>query len=114
MEEVNFSVVQGDTFQIRVEYTDSNNLPIDLTDFSAKMDIRDRPGGKILCASLNSSDGIVIDGPEGSMDITIDSIQTRRFTTPSAAYHLKVINNGNQEESTILKGYFSVTPVIIR
>ena len=114
MEEVNFNVVQGDTFQIRVEYTDSNNLPIDLTDFSAKMDIRDKPGGKILCASISNSNGIVIDGVEGSLNITINSSQTRRFTTPSAAYHLKIKNNGNQEESTILKGYFSVTPVIIR
>jgi hypothetical protein len=114
MEEINFKVVQGDTFKIRVEYTDPDKNPINLTDFSAKMDVRNEPGGKILCAAINSSSGISIDGDAGVLDITFNPSQTRKFTTPSAAYQLKIISNGNQEENTILKGYFSVSPAVIR
>ena len=114
MEEVNFKIVQGDTFNISVQYIDSNNNPIDLTGYSAKMDVRNSPGGKILCASINSSNGISIDNSTGTLDITFNPSQTKKFTIPSAAYHLKIINNSNNDQSTILKGYFSVTPVIVK
>lgn len=113
MEEVNFKVVQGDTFKIRVTYTNPDNSPINLTDFSAKMDVRNEPGGKILCAAIDSSSGILIDGPNGILDITFNPSHTRKFTTPSSAYQLKIISS-SQEATTILKGYFSVSPAVIR
>lgn len=114
MEELNFQVVQGDTFSIRVTYEDSNNNPIDISDFDAKMDIRNEPGGRVLCASISNNDQITINGPSGILDIEFLPSQTRKFTTPSAAYQLKIISTGNNQETTILKGYLAVSPAVIR
>lgn len=114
MEEINFKVVQGDSFKVRVTYTDSNDNPINISEYSAKMDVRNEPGGKILCASIDNSNGININGPNGTLDINFPPSQTRKFTTPSATYQLKIINNDNQEETTLIHGYFSVTTAVVR
>ena len=113
MDEVNFNVVQGDTFTIRVEYRDSSNQPIDLTGFSAVMVVRDKPGGKVICAELNDQSGIEIDGPNGYLDITIPPAKTRKFTTPKARYQIQVIN-GQGVKTTVLSGYFAVSTTVIR
>ena len=113
MEEVNFQVVQGDTFTIRVTYTNPNGTPINLTGFTAKMDVRDQPGGKILCASIASGSGITITGSQGLLDIEFSPAQTRKFTMPSAAYQLKVTSSSGQQ-TTILRGYFSVSGAVVR
>lgn len=114
MEEVNFQVVQGDTFTMEVTYTNPNGSAINLTDFSAKMDVRDQPGGKILCASISSTNQIDIDGTNGKLTISFTPAQTRKFTTPSAAYQLKIINNNTGESTTLVRGYFSVNAAVIR
>ena len=114
MEEVNFKVVQGDTFKMRVTYTNPDTTAIDLTDFSAKMDVRNEPSGKILCATIDSTSGIDIDGPNGTLDIEFTPSQTRKFTTPSAAYQLKIINNDNGEQHTLVRGYLSVSAAVVR
>lgn len=114
MEEVNFKVVQGDTFKMRVTYRNPDSTVIDLSDYSAKMDVRNEPAGKILCARINSTSGIDIDALNGTLDIEFTPAQTRKFTTPSAAYQLKIINNATGEQHTLVRGYLSVTPAVVR
>jgi len=114
MEEVNFKVVQGDTFKMRVTYTNPDSTIIDISDFSAKMDVRNEPAGKILCARIDSNSGINIDGPNGILDIEFTPAQTRKFTTPSAAYQLKIINDSTGGQHTLVRGYLSVTGAVVR
>jgi len=113
MEEVNFKVVQGDTFAIRVIYKNSNGTPINLSGYSARMDIRNEPSGKILCASINEQSGITITPSTGVLDIQFNPSQTRKFTLPSAAYQLQ-IRSSNGTQTTILKGYISTSSAVIR
>ncbi len=113
MEEVNFKVVQGDTFSIKVTYQNPNGTDINLTNYTARMDVRNEPGGKILCASITTSNGISISGVDGEINITFSPAQTRKFTTPSAAYQLQITSPGGQQ-TTVLKGYLSVSPAVVR
>jgi hypothetical protein len=113
MEEVNFKVVQGDTFTIVVTYKNPNGSAINLTDFTARMDVRDKPGGKILCASATqNNNGITIDALNGKITIEFTPEQTKKFTLPSAAYQLQIDNNG--EKITLAQGYFQVSSAVIR
>lgn len=113
MEEVNFKVVQGDTFSIQITYTNPNGSAINLSNYHARMDIRNEPAGKILCASITEEDGITINGPTGVISVTFSPQETRRFTTPNAAYQLQIASPGEQY-TTILKGYLSVYPAVVR
>lgn len=114
MEQVNFKVVQGDTFNINVTYTNPDGSAIDISDFSARMDVRNEQGGKILCSSITDSDGITIDGPNGTLTVEFTPAQTRKFTTPSAAYQLKIINDATGDQTTLIYGYFSVSSAVVR
>lgn len=115
MEEVNFNVVQGDTFNIRVSYKNPDDSVIDLSDYIAKMEVRDKPGGRILCASATTENGgIAIDGPNGTLDIEFIPDQTKKFTNPTAAYQIKIINSDNGQQTTLTKGYFKVSQAVIR
>ena len=77
------------------------------------MDVRNEPAGKILCASVTTSSGITINGTSGELQIIFTPAQTRRFTTPSAAYQLQ-ITSASGHQTTILKGYFSVSAAVVR
>jgi hypothetical protein len=113
MEEVNFRVVQGDTFSAIVTYQNPDGTNINLTGYTARMDVRNEQSGKVLCASATSPTGIVINPGNGQLTITFTPAQTRKFTTPNAAYQLKIISQSGVH-TTILSGYFSVTPAVIR
>ena len=115
MEEVNFKVIQGDTFTIVVTYKNPNGSVIDITDFTARMDVRDKPGGKVLCASATENNGgIVIDGPNGEITIEFTPAQTKKFTIPNAAHQLKITNLNTNQETTLVQGYLQVSSAVIR
>ena len=113
MEEINFKVIQGDSFIIRVTYKNPNGTPIDLTGYTAKMDVRNEPSGKILCASITDQSGITITPSTGVLDIEFTPAQTRKFTLPSCAYQLQ-IRSSSGTQTTILKGYISTSAAVIR
>ncbi len=115
MEETNFKVVQGDTFTIKVMYKNPNGTAVDLTDYTVKMDVRDKPGGKILCGSATEENGGVnIDGPNGEIDIEFSSSQTKKFTIPTAAYQILLINNDDGKKTTLTQGYFKVSAAVVK
>ena len=103
---INFEIVQGDTFILTAIYKDPSNQPIDITGYSAIFQVKDKPDGKVICATVTSNDYIVIDGPNGKITVTIPADKTKNFTIPQSAYQLQ-INSGSQK-TTIADGFFSV------
>lgn len=110
--EYNFNVVQGDTFKVNISYTDSSNLPINLSNYSAWLEIRDKPGGKILCATASVNDGITIVSASGGINVSLSSAKTKNFTTPRAAYQLQITDYYGAK-TTLLNGWFLVNPGVI-
>lgn len=115
MEEVNFKVVQGDTFEITVSYKNPDGTAINLVDYTARMDVRDVPGGKILCASsTEENNGITINDNAGTINVKFTSAQTKKFTIPNAAYQLQIIDNATSKKYTLVYGYLKVSPSVIK
>lgn len=115
MEEVNFKVIQGDTFTIVVSYKNPDGTAINLGDFTARMDVRDKPNGKILCASATEANGgITINDNAGTITIKFTPAQTKKFTLPNSAHQLKIINNNNGEETTLAYGHLSVSAAVVK
>lgn len=107
VKESNFSIVQGDSFALQVLYKDSNGSPINLTGYSATMEVRDRPGGKVICATASIGDGITITSASGGqIDILLSSAKTNTFTVPKAAYQFKI--SSASTSTTLLYGWFLV------
>lgn len=110
--ESNFNIVQGDSFSLRIVYKDSSGSAVNLMGYSAIMEVKDRPGGKILCASASVGDGITLTSASaGVIDILLPSSKTANFTIPKAAYQFKV--NSSSTSTTLLYGWFIVEKSVI-
>jgi hypothetical protein len=106
-DDINYKVIQGDSFLLQVTYLDPDDVAIDLTDYEITMEIKDKPGGKILCASCTIGDGITLTDPvNGIFDINISPEKTRKFTYPRASYQIQGTYLG--DNTTFLQGWFVV------
>jgi hypothetical protein len=106
-DDINYKVIQGDSFLLQVTYLDPDNNPIDLTGYQINMEIKDKPGGKILCASCSIGDGITLtDAANGIFDINISPEKTKKFNYPRASYQVQGTYLG--ENTTFIQGWFVV------
>lgn len=74
-----FTIEQGATFNSEVQYNDTNNRPVDLTDYEGRMQIRPFAGSSDLYLTLSSSlgpcgTGINMSGSNGDTSPTSGSI----------------------------------------
>lgn len=122
MQEVNYKVIQGDNFQLSITYNDPEGTPIDLTGYSVLMEVKDRPGGKILSASARYvpadisnpaiEDGITVDPLDGKIDIDLSSTKTKNFNLPKSAYQVQITDLYGTK-TTLLNGWFDVQAGVI-
>lgn len=97
-----FIIEQGSTYQSELVYKDSAGEPIDLTDYSAKMQIRPSPGSTTLYLTLSSSigpdgSGLNLNGLDGSkpktsgsIGIIISAYSSSLLTFDQAVYDLEL------------------------
>jgi hypothetical protein len=105
----NFEVDQNATFTFVVEYKDNNDVPINLTGASAKMQVRDSKGGQKLAFSLTSpSGGITIDPALGKLTIKITPTQTNKLFYPKSEYDI-MLTDSNANKIKLLEGYMTLS-----
>lgn len=99
-----FILKQGETFYRRIVYLDSNNLPVDLTDYHGRLQMRPSAGSTTIYASLSSSldaDGtglnftptsasVVLPKSSGSIGMTISAASASAFSFTEAVGDLFV------------------------
>ena len=113
LKDVNYDVIQGDSFQLDVTYTDELGAPINLGGYQINMEVRDKPGGKILCATCSIGDGITVtDAANGVFSLVVSPAKTRKFVYPKSAFQIQVISSSGIV-STIHKGWFNVDAGVI-
>lgn len=73
------------------------NTPIDLTGYTAKMQIKDSASATTLITELNTTNGgIVINNTNKTISLSLSKAATAAFTFSSAFYALELISSGNQ------------------
>jgi hypothetical protein len=97
-----FIIEQGSTTNFSIVYTDSTGVPVDLSYYSAKMQIRPYPGSNDLIAKLRSSlngDGTGLNmsnAASGAIGIFIASCTSSMFNFNEASYDLDIVSgSGN-------------------
>ena len=110
----NFQVIQGDTWSLDIYYTDSEDNPINISNYRVIAEVRDKPGGNLLCASASTdqNDGIVlIDFPttNNAIRVTFSPEKSGKFNLPRSAYQIKVVETGD----TLLNGWLEVDAGVI-
>jgi len=112
MQNTPFNVIQGDTWSFEIDYEDVDGNPINISNYSIVAEVRDKPGGSILCSSISNEDGIeLINFPDknNSIRVTFQPQQTAKFNLPKSAYQVKIVDTGD----TLVNGWINVDAGVI-
>ena len=97
-----FTIEQGTTLDFNVQYLDSNSTPVDLTDYSGRMQIRPTITSNDIIATLSSSrdtdgTGLNFSGSNGttpptsgSIGVFISAASSSLFNFNEAVYDLEI------------------------
>lgn len=91
-----FQIERGSTKVITLNYTDSNGTVIDLTNYSARMALRETPTSNTVALELHSTgstgnnSGLAITGPSGSIEIYISAADTNALNKDVYFYDLEI------------------------
>ena len=86
---------QGATYSLALTYKDANGTAINLTGYTAAMQIRTSYESASTVVSLTSSSGIVITAATGLLTINITSTQTAALTPGTYVYDLEITSGAN-------------------
>jgi hypothetical protein len=79
------------------------NTPVDITGFTARMDIKDKVGGTVLLAlTTDVAGGIVVDPTAHTIVITISATDTAALLWTKGVYELELVSNGTPAVVTSL------------
>lgn len=103
----NDTIDQGATWQLEVQYLDDNDVPVDLTGYTAAMQLRTdylvEPANLTL---TTSNGGIVITANTGTIMITATASQTYGLSAGIYVYDLELTLNNYKER--LIQGMLTV------
>ena len=109
---LNLTFPQGATWDLSITWTDSAGDPIDVTDYSARMQVRQSYTSADAVLSLTNGSGITLGGTAGTIDVNVSATATAGVAALQYVYDLEV------EESSVVtrvvQGSLTVTPEVTR
>lgn len=108
------TIEQGATFSLVLTWKDENGALINLTGFSARMQIRENVESEDVIASLaTSGSGIVLGGALGTITITIDAAITATIRQTFAVYDLE-LQSASGVVTRLVQGAVTISPEVTR
>ena len=111
IQETNFDIIQGDTWATYVTVKDASGNLINFGGYTFSMEVRDKEGGKTLCATATLGHGITVTGT-GQIYIELTPTQTSNFNLPKSKYQIVSID-GSGRRNTLAQGWFQVRASVI-
>jgi len=114
------AVQAGATWRETITYKDkTSGNPIDLTGWSARMQLRERTDGSIVELDITTANGrIEVDGPDGVIRIHVLAEDTTPLAKNNArtnyVYGLELFNGDPEDVISLLTGAVTVYPEVVR
>lgn len=102
---------QGTTFTKTLTWS-KDGSPVDLTSYTAAMQVRSTYSSSSAVVSLTDGHGITLGGDAGTIQITIDNATTAGLTAGDYVYDLELTSGSTV--TRLLEGQFIVTPEVTR
>ena len=110
----NFVIDQGADWFVTVVYKDSAGVAINLTGYTAALQIRDTYADSTTDLSLTSpSGGITITGATGTIAIRATAAQTGAIAAGQYVYDLEITSSGGIV-TRLIQGKISLSPQVTR
>lgn len=108
------TIEQGATFSLVLSWKDSQGNPIDLTGYTAKMDVRRSYSSSDTLLSLRTNgEGIQIQELNGKINLSASAELTEKLPPVSAVYDLELTSPGGIV-TRLLEGRVVISPEITR
>jgi hypothetical protein len=109
----NLVIDQGADWFITFTYKDAAGLPINLTGFSSKMQLRTNHSDSVAVLSLSSGEGMTIDSLLGKISVHATATQTGAIAFGDYFYDLEITSSGGVV-TRLIEGRISVSPQVTR
>jgi hypothetical protein len=107
-------IKQGATLSLTATWRDSTGTAINLTGYTARMQVRSAYDATSTILSLTSSSGITLGGSAGTIAITASATVTAALTAPwSGVWDLELVSGGGVV-TRLLEGAATVSPEVTR
>ncbi len=106
-------VEQGSTWRRVLTVKNDDGTPVNLTGYSARMQVRETIEAVTPVYSLTTGDGITIDGPAGQLTIVIADETSSAWTWRYGVYDLELESAGGEVER-LLYGEVEVDQEVTR
>lgn len=103
----NMHIYQGETWVCTLTIKDDNHIPVILTDYTAKMQVRDKAGGTLLKELATGGNGITITAASGEIALAMTAAETAALRFREGVYDLFIYSLSNTG-TPLLKGRFIV------
>jgi len=108
----NIVIDQGATIdRVWTWYQADQVTPVNLTGFSAHMQVRDRAGGTLLADFSTAGGQITLGGIAGTITLTVPASATAAYGFDSGTYDLRM-TDGAGNVTTLLAGLFVVNAAV--
>lgn len=91
----NATIDQGSDWYLTLQYKDSTGTPINLTGYTAAMQLREYYGSTDAELTLTSSSGITITAATGTLAIHATAVQTAAIPAGKYVYDLEIKSASN-------------------
>lgn len=108
---INFTCPQGSTFTRTLTYK-VDDTPVNLSGYTAQLQVREYHYSDEFIANLTSSAGITLGGSAGTISILISASVTSDFVPGDYVYDLEIATGGTV--TRLIEGKFIVTPEVTR
>ena len=108
-----FTADQGATFSQVIIWRDSTNTPVDLTGYTARMQIRQKVTSSVALALTTENDRIDLGGSSGTVTLNISAADMEALPAGHYTYDLELETDGG-EVNRLLMGAFVVRSEVTR
>ena len=108
------TVEQGATLSLVITYKDSSCSAINLSGFTARMQLRDEIESSSTVLSLTTENGrIALGGANGTVTLTVAATDTANLTAGDGVYDLELVSGGGVV-TRLIEGAYSIVREVTR
>lgn len=108
------TINKGETLELPITYKDENGQPINLTGYTARLQVRERHDSATILLELTTENGgITIDGPAGTLTLHLSAAASAALGWERGVYDLEIASPSGTV-TRLLEGAALTTPEVTR